>query len=64
MTLHSHFPRNARVLFIFSDGKQCVDSWVEGKSKWFVLKRTGRVPRRGVRSITVYRGEGTTDPQE
>ena len=54
--LHTHFPRNSKVLVILTDGRQFVDRVLEGKSRYWILKTRGKFPRDGVRSITVYRG--------
>lgn len=55
---HHHFPRGARLLLIFKNGRRVVDSYIETKRRSvLVMRNEGRVTMEMLRSVSIYRGQ-------
>lgn len=54
---HTDFKKRQKLMVTMNDGHRYLDKFVEKKSGVVILADSGRVSLRGVRAITIFRGQ-------
>ncbi|MAH81107.1 MAG: hypothetical protein CMP39_05475 [Rickettsiales bacterium] len=55
MTLHSSTYKNKKVYVVLKDGTSFVDKFIDKKSGYIFLEKTGKHAKNKVRTMTIFR---------
>jgi hypothetical protein len=50
---HTRFSKGKRLLVTLRDGTRIIDDFVEARSKFIVLRKTGRVMREDLKNVQI-----------